>query len=317
MKAFAPLFVVFLAAIGCNQPTGPSGGTATPGPATTPTLVEARKGFQTRLTRQEKANEPVATPPAKVFRTVQYDAPPGKLAAYLSPDPQDRKKHPAIIWITGGDCNTIGDMWANAPPANDQTASAFRKAGVVMMFPSLRGGNQNPGTKEGFLGEVDDVIAAADFLARQPYVDPSRIYLGGHSTGGTLVLLVSECSNRFRAVFSFGPVDDIRGYGPEFLPFDANTIREAQLRSPGPWLDAIQSPTFVLEGSKQGNVDSLKQMATRNANPKVQFFEVKGGNHFDILAPINRLLAEKVLRDDGLTCTVSLTEDEIRKAMGR
>lgn len=56
-----------------------------------------------------------------------------------------------------------------------------------MMFPSLRGGNDNPGVKEGFLAEVDDVLAAADFLGKQNYVDPGRIYLGGHSTGGTLV----------------------------------------------------------------------------------------------------------------------------------
>ena len=33
-----------------------------------------------------------------------------------------------------------------------------------MMFPSLRGGNNNPGSKEGFFGEVDDVLAAADLL---------------------------------------------------------------------------------------------------------------------------------------------------------
>ena len=66
-----------------------------------------------------------------------------------------------------------------------------------MMFPSLRGGNDNPGNKEGFLGEVDDVLAAADFLSKQEFVDPNRIYLGGHSTGGTLVLLVAACSNKF------------------------------------------------------------------------------------------------------------------------
>jgi hypothetical protein len=40
-----------------------------------------------------------------------------------------------------------------------------------MMFPSLRGGNDNPGAREGFYGEVDDVVAASEFLARQPYVD--------------------------------------------------------------------------------------------------------------------------------------------------
>lgn len=48
-------------------------------------------------------------------------------------------------------------------------------------------------------------------LAHQPYVDPNRIYLGGHSTGGTLALMTAEASDRFRAVFAFGPVSDVRG----------------------------------------------------------------------------------------------------------
>ena len=94
-----------------------------------------------------------------------------------------------------------------------------------MMFPALRGGNDNPGIKEGFLGEVDDVLAAAALLRRQPYVDPDRIYLGGHSTGGTMVLIVAELSDRFRAIFSFGPADDVRGYPDQFTPFDRRSRR--------------------------------------------------------------------------------------------
>src|SRR5262245_65351301 len=134
-----------------------------------------------------------------------------------------------------------------------------------MVCPSLRGGNDNPGVKEGFFGEVDDVLAAADFLAKQEYVDPKRIYLGGHSTGGTLVLLVAECSDRFRAVFSFGPIDTVARYGPEYLPFDTCNPREIELRSPGRWLAMIKSPTFVFEGTLQGNIRSLKVMA-RSSN---------------------------------------------------
>ena len=136
---------------------------------------------------------------------MKYDSPAGSLAAYVSPDPNDGKRHPAIIWITGGDCNTIGEMWNPRPASNDQTARAYREAGLVMMFPSLRGGNDNPGFKENFYGEVDDVLAAAAYLAKQDYVDPKRIYLGGHSTGGTLVLLVAEVPNPFRAVFLIRP----------------------------------------------------------------------------------------------------------------
>ena len=100
-------------------------------------LPDARKGFQTKLMRREAEKEPVPDPPAQLLRIVRYEAPVGKLPAYLTPDPQDGKKHPAIIWITGGVCNTIGDVWSDAPASNDQTAAAYRKAGIVMMFLAL------------------------------------------------------------------------------------------------------------------------------------------------------------------------------------
>jgi dipeptidyl aminopeptidase/acylaminoacyl peptidase len=234
------LLLCLLVVAGCNRKEStpklrlspvPGGGQ----PAAMQSLVEARRGFKTRLIPQATKRMPVDVAPAHLFQIVKYPSAAGNLAAYLTPDPRDGKKHPAIIWITGGDCNSIGECWESARPDNDQTASAFRQAGIIMMFPSLRGGNENPGTKEGFLGEVDDVLAAADFLSKQPHVDPQRIYLGGHSTGGTLVLLTAECSDRFRAVFSFGPADDVAGYGldSEYLPFDTSNAKELELRSPG------------------------------------------------------------------------------------
>jgi acetyl esterase/lipase len=303
MKLFASLLLLITVA-GCNRHAGQV--------ASKVSLVEARKGFQTKIVRSQP-KEPVDEPPSNLFRIVRYDAPPGKLAAYLTPDPGDSKKHPAIIWITGGDCNSIGDVWRNAPPSNDQTAAAYRKAGIVMMFPSLRGGNDNPGIKEGFLGEVDDVLAAADFLAKQSYVDPNRLYLGGHSTGGTLVLLVAECSDRFRAVFSFGPADNVAGYGLEYLPFDTSNRRESELRSPGGYLAWIKSPTFVFEGTQQGNIDSLQAMVRTSTNANAHFVPVNGVNHFSILAPANRVIAEKILHDEGPTCNLAFTAEEMTK----
>ncbi len=52
----------------------------------------------------------------------------------------------------------------------------------------LEGENDNPGQFELFYGEVDDAVAAIDYLRSVPYVDPSRIYLAGHSTGGSITL---------------------------------------------------------------------------------------------------------------------------------
>jgi dienelactone hydrolase len=258
--------------------------------------------------------EPIAPPPSEVFRLVEYPSPVGKLGAYLTPDPKDSKKHPAIIWITGGDCNTIGPVWEAAPPENDQTAGAFREAGIAMMFPSLRGGNENPGTREGFYGEVDDVLAAADFLEKQPWIDPKRIYLGGHSTGATLVLLVAECSDRFRAVFSFGPVADVAGYDPEYLHFDTSNRQELELRAPIRWLHSIKRPVFVFEGAQQGsNLDSLKALGSASRNPLVHLYAVRGADHFSILAPVTRSVATKVLADTGPAATLTFTDEELAK----
>jgi dipeptidyl aminopeptidase/acylaminoacyl peptidase len=322
-----PIFFSVLTTLvlfGCDLKTKEEYTARTPAPAEASngeekdgSLVDARKDFKTKITRQEKG-DPVPKPPQKEFQLVKYDALPGKLSAYLTPDPNDGKKHPAIVWITGGDCNSIDEgCWKAAPANNDQTASQYRKAGIVMMFPSLRGGNDNPGVKESFLGEVDDVVAAADFLAKQKYVDPARIYLGGHSTGGTLVLLVSECSDRFRAVFSFGPANDVSGYGPEYTTFDIKNPKETKLRSPGYWLGSIKSPTFVLEGTRQGNIDSLRAMAKASTNANAHFLPVNGATHFSILAPTNRLIAERILRDDGATCNLAFTEAELNKLFGK
>jgi acetyl esterase/lipase len=299
--------ILALLLAGCSRP-----------PETKVSLTQARQGFTTRLIRHETAREPVPEPPPSLFHIVRYTAPAGSLAAYLSPPPTDGKKHPVILWITGGDCNTIGDVWKEASPDNDQTARAFRDAGILMMFPSLRGGNENPGYKEGFFGEVEDILAAADYLAKQNFVDPNRIYLGGHSTGGSLVLLTAESSNRFRAVFSFGPVEDVTLYGSilgdDFLPFDVSNNKERELRAPGRWLHSIQSPVFVFEGTQPpGNLASLQAMSGSSTNPLVHFHAVRGANHFSILAPTTRLIADKILKDEGSATNLAFTEEELNR----
>ena len=318
MNRIPTLSLAIFVLVGCGQAQLPVKKARNPVAAEPETLLEARKGFQSKLVDRGGDRTPVPNPPANLFRLVKYDAAVGQLPAYLSPAPKDGKKGPAIIWITGGDCNSIDDgCWTEGPPANDQSASAYRKAGIAMMFPSLRGGNDNPGKKEGFLGEVDDVLAAADFLAKQDYVDPKRIYLGGHSTGGTLVLLVAECSDRFRAVFSFGPVDDVRGYGPEYLPFDVSNQTEIDVRSPRGWLATIKNPTFVFEGTVEGNYDCLKIMAKASKNPKAFFIPVQRANHFSLLASTNRLIAAKIKGDDGPECNLSFTEKEVSDRLMR
>ena len=71
----------------------------------------------------------------------------------------------------------------------------------------------------------------------------------------------------------------------------------------------------MFEGTaRPGNVDSLRAMARASTNPKAHFLPVQGADHFSLLAPLTRLIAAKILRDDGPTCNLTFTEEEVNKA---
>jgi alpha/beta superfamily hydrolase len=160
-------------------------------------LTQARTKFHTKVPRGRPAGKvfdgtPAPLPPANVFDRVQARGPVGRLWTYITPDPKDHKKHPAVIWAHGGFGGIDKDFWSPAPRSNDQSAGAFRAAGIVLAVGSWRAENDNPGDYELYYGEVDDLLAIAEHVRKLPYVDPERIYLAGHSSGGTLVLLAAE-----------------------------------------------------------------------------------------------------------------------------
>ena len=311
MKTLFALAGAALVLAGCFGSLGGNGNGAS--------LADARRHFQTKIALPSTNAGPVESPPAP-FQLVRYHTSVGMLPAYLTPKPKDGKKHPAIVWIVGGDPTSIGDVWSPQEGDNDQSAAAYRRAGIVTMYPSLRGGNANPGHREGFYGEVDDVLAAREYLARLPYVDPKRIYLGGHSTGGTLALLTSEDSNKFRSVFAFGPAAiasaDTYVFGK--LDFSKYDKREADLRDPALWLSSVTTPTFVIEGTDApSNIGPLEYMKRRNDNPLVTFLPVRFGTHFSVLGPSNTVVAAAILKDSGPTANVVLTVNALETAVFR
>jgi len=91
--------------------------------------------------------------------------------------------------------------------------------------------------------------------------------------------------------------------GPERLPSDPE---ERRLRAPVHFLDAIETPTVVIEGDLGGNAAAVRELAAATANPRVDFHLVEGADHFDVLAPANMLLAQRVAR---LTALVPLRVD--------
>jgi hypothetical protein len=277
------------------------------------TLAQARKGFVTKITLHTSTSSPVPTPPASLFVRSDYRNESGRvLPAFVTPDPNDDEKHPAIIWLSGGDTNSLGKFWEPSQGFKDQSIGAFQSAGVVTMFPALRGGNADSSAKEYFFGEVDDVIAAAESLAHLRYVNPDRIYLGGFGTGGTLALLAAEMSSKFAGVFAFGPVADIDRY---LVPTTSANLfaidpQERKLRSPINWMHGIASPTYLIEGKNMpGNRDDVETLCRKAAsNAQVHCVLVDGADQFSVLEKVSTVIAARLAISDSRAFAIQADE---------
>ncbi|GAB3089598.1 alpha/beta hydrolase family protein [Lysobacter terrae] len=324
--AYAMIVLTSLVALSSCNASRSNASTATASRATkqSPSLAEERKSFATRLVADTlEAAGPADVPPKEVFNVVHYPSPVGELVAYVSPDPGDGKRHPAVIWAHGGYGGIGSFLWEEQSADNDQSTNAFRNAGIVVMTPSWRQENDNPGRFEMFYGEVDDLHAARDYLAKLPYVDPERIYVAGHSTGGTMTLLASELKGGFRAAFSLGGIPDLKirleaGKTSTDPPFDLNNPEEYRLRSPMHFVGSMRSPTFYFEGSNDywDEFDRVQEEANEKG-AQFHAFRIEGGNHFSIVAPVTQLIAKKILEDTGPKADIHFADDEIAALTGQ
>jgi dipeptidyl aminopeptidase/acylaminoacyl peptidase len=275
-------------------------------------LVSERRALHTTISAEPETTARPPTPPAGVLEVVTYRAPLGQNAAYVTPVRKGPRR-PAMVWIGGGFDWSIGERaWAPASREDDQSARAFREAGLVLLLPSLRGCNGNPGKREFFLGEVDDVVAAVRFVASRPDVDPARVYLGGHSTGGTLALLAAASGARVAAVYAFGPIDDVSRFGGRFAKISGP---ELTLRSPIASVGRIEVPTWVIEGKEMGNAAAFEPLKAAAGNAPVHFLLVPAANHVSVLAPSSELLGRRLALRRAEEPPVAPTVTELEAAL--
>jgi len=206
----------------------------------------ARAGFHTKLLRNgPSAAAPMPDPPAGVERT-EYKSGELSLAAWFK-RPAGDAAVPAVLFLHGGFAFG-GEDWDMASPYLD--------AGFAVMTPILRGEDGQAGVYSLFYDEVDDVLAAADHLASQPGVDGSKLFVAGHSVGGTMTMLAAMASDRFRGAASFsGSPDQVKfikgGMSSEEIPFDTSDPREFEMRSPLSWPGSFKAPARLFYGSQE------------------------------------------------------------------
>jgi formylglycine-generating enzyme required for sulfatase activity len=238
--------------------------------------AHARSRFQTKLLTKGPAPqewEPVK-PPAGVSE-IEYASGALHLKAWVNSPKDQAHKYPAVLFLHGGFGFELDDWNATQP---------YRDAGFVVLAPILRAENGQPGAWSYFYDEVDDVLAAAEYLRQLPYVDADRLFVAGHSVGGTMTLFTALASKRFRAAASFSGAS----YWPDFAgraSFDRSDPRETLLRTPMAYAGSFKCPLRVYYGTQEAQFFGLMSNRTaalaKGRGLDVEAVEVEGdhGSH--------------------------------------
>jgi formylglycine-generating enzyme required for sulfatase activity len=241
--------------------------------------AQARARFQTKLLRKgppPDKGSPNLKPPAGVTEII-YPSGALHLKAWVNRPVNEARKLPAVLFLHGGFEFSPGD-WEQSKP--------YRDAGFIVLTPMLRAENGQSGAFSYFYDEVDDIVAAAEYLRQQPYVDAERLFVAGHSVGGTLTLLAALAYPHFRAATSFSGAP----FWPEFissksLPFDKRDPREIQMRSPIAYAGSFKCPLRLFYGTAEANFFRVMSQRTvalaKGRGLDVEAREVEGdhGSH--------------------------------------
>lgn len=243
-------------------------------------LASLRKGFKTQLRTKGPAPQHYEKDKAPVgARLVTYQSGDLALKGWLSENAFDGKTHPAVVFLHGGWAFGDGD-W--------EDAEAFVNAGFVLFMPMLRGENGNPGIYESFLGEVDDAIAAGQFLLTLPNVDRKNIFVSGHSVGAVLTCLVTMMPSPFKAGAALDGYVEMKSWAagsPRIhVPYDPNNPEEVRLRNPMEFVNSLQCPLRLYAGHDGREVNTLLADKAKQAQKDCKLVIVKGG-HQDMVEP--------------------------------
>ncbi len=243
--------------------------------------AEARGRFRTKLLRHGPAPQPWSpVKPPEGTAEVEYPSGGLRLKAWVNHPAGAGRKRPAVLFLHGGFAFDVDD-WAVSRP--------FRDAGFVVLTLMLRAENGQPGAFRLFYDELDDVLAAAEFLSRRPDVDAGRLYVAGSSAGGTLALFAAEASRRFRAAASYSASPDqalLVRHAKIELPFDKADARELQLRSPLAYAASFKCPVRIYYATQDHFVLTSRRTAGLAKEHGLDVEAVRiDGDHGSIVPP--------------------------------
>jgi dipeptidyl aminopeptidase/acylaminoacyl peptidase len=222
-----------------------------------------------------------------------FDGTPIAAFLYLPPNIQADKSHPAIVYPHGG------PMWEHM---NDwfPHLQYFISRGFVVIAPNFRGSTgfgrvfMESLRKDSGGGDLQDLVAATDFLKKTGFVHPDRIAFMGGSWGGYLTLMaLTKYPDLWGAGVAIVPManwftayeneDPILQASDSWLMGDPVKDRELwRDRSPFFFADRIKAPVLLLAGANDIRcpAEETEQMAEevrkRGGTVEVKIYENEG-----------------------------------------
>ncbi|MEZ6057595.1 MAG: prolyl oligopeptidase family serine peptidase [Planctomycetaceae bacterium] len=208
------------------------------------------------------------------FNSVPGNNPVGgqmKMRVYIPSGTHDPGTLPCVLVGPAG-TNLLTGCDMDADDYHEETLP-YAEAGMVTVFYSLDGGIDDIETIENYeltkayrqfrsahAGVMNGRNALEFILAQVPSVNPKKIYCAGHSSAGTLSLLLAAREPRIAACAAYAPATDVEARLAEVLQDPAANLVLPGIRaflkdsSPKNHLDEYHCPVFLFHAADDDNV---------------------------------------------------------------
>ena len=222
------------------------------------------------------------------------------------------KQYPALLYCEGGPQSTVSQFWSYR--WNFQMMAAN---GYIVVAPNRRGlpgfGQEwNEAISGDYGGQcMKDYLVAIDELAKEPYIDESRLGAVGASFGGFSVYwLAGHHDNRFKALIAHDGMFNFEAQyleteemwfvnwdlGGPFWDKDNATAQKSYASSPHHFVDKWTAPILVIHGGDDYRICFTQGMQAYNAavlrGIDAEFLYFPDENHW-VLKPQNGVLWQR------------------------
>jgi len=196
--------------------------------------------------------------------------------------PEGKGPVPAIVWNHGSE---------KLPGSRPELGQFYVEHGYVFFVPHRRGQGRSPGDYIQDLvaqappqdrnrrmvqlqeAEVEDVVAALNYLKSQAFVDPGRIAISGCSYGGIQTLLTGERDLGVKALVPFAP----GAMSWEQSPPLQDRLKEA--------VSHAKAPIFLLQAENDFSLAPSRELSKEAKKKNVDFrnrtYPAVGSSHED------------------------------------